>query len=74
MSIVDDMRVHLKRLRYLELQEAHHEAEAIVHHEDILAALQARDVRGTTSRLRAHLKMLEEFRERLFRAHGDVFA
>jgi DNA-binding GntR family transcriptional regulator len=73
MAIVKDVRAHLTRLRYLELQEAHHEAEAIVFHERILAALRAGDVDATTTILRAHLKRLEGFREQLFRQYEGVF-
>lgn len=74
MAIVADMRAHLTRLRYLELQEAHHEIEAIGYHEQILAALRAGDVAATTETLRLHLKRLEGFREHLFRKYEDVFA
>ena len=73
MAIVNDVRAHLTRLRYLELQEAHHEAEAIVYHEQILEALRAGDVRATAETLRAHLKRLEGFREQLFRKYEGVF-
>jgi DNA-binding GntR family transcriptional regulator len=73
MAIVGDMRAHLTRLRYLELQEAHHEIEAIGYHEQILQALQAGDVRATTETLRLHLQRLEGFREQLFRKYEGVF-
>jgi GntR family transcriptional regulator, rspAB operon transcriptional repressor len=73
-GIVADMRVHLTRLRYLELQEAHHEAEGIVWHERILAALRAGDVEATRTLLAAHLQMLEGLREELFGKYADVFA
>lgn len=74
LGMVNQVRMHLTRLRYLELQEAHHEKEAIVFHKDIFAAIRRNDVRGTKRLLRAHLKMLETFREQLFEKHGDVFA
>jgi DNA-binding GntR family transcriptional regulator len=73
-AIVNQMRAHLTRLRYLELQEAHHEAEGIVWHERILSALRAGDVEATESLLRSHLKVLEGLREELFRKYADVFA
>jgi DNA-binding GntR family transcriptional regulator len=73
MAIVTDMRAHLTRLRYLELQEAHHEIEAIGYHEQILQALRAGDVCATTETLRLHLQRLEGFREQLFRKYEGVF-
>ena len=39
----------------------------------MLAALRRNDVDATVRELRAHLKMLEEFRETLFEKHKDVF-
>ncbi len=74
LSIVNDMRAHLNRVRYLELQEAHHEEPAIVYHEEIFAAIRRNDVAGTTQKLRDHLKMLEEFREEIFAKHQEMFA
>jgi DNA-binding GntR family transcriptional regulator len=74
LGIVNDMRAHLNRLRYLELQEAHHEDEAIVHHKEILTAIRRNDRSVTVERLRVHLKMLEEFRGTLFDKYRDVFA
>lgn len=74
LGIVNEMRAHLNRLRYLELQEAHHEAEAIIHHRDIFQAIQRNDIGATQDLLRRHLKMLEEFRETLFERHGDIFS
>ena len=73
MAIIAEMRVPLTRLRYLELQEAHREAEAIGWHEQILEALRAGDVRATRQRLRAHLKLVDKSREELFRKYQDIF-
>lgn len=73
-GIVNHMRLHLNRLRYLELQEAQHEEGAIVFHEDIFAAIRRNDVAGTRRLLSAHLKMLEGFREQIFARHEDIFA
>lgn len=73
-AIIAEMRAHLKRLRFLELEVAHHEVEAIGHHEEILKALQAGDVRAARTRLKAHLKMLEPLRNRLFDRHEGYFA
>jgi DNA-binding GntR family transcriptional regulator len=72
-GIVDEMRAHLNRVRWVELQEAHHDAAAVVHHREILDAVRRNDVAGTTERLIAHLKMLEDLRERLFAERTDMF-
>lgn len=74
LQVVNDMRTHLKRLRFLELEVAHHEVEAIGHHEEILRLLQAGDVAGTRAALRRHLRMLAPLRERLFTRHEGYFA
>jgi DNA-binding GntR family transcriptional regulator len=73
-AVIAGVRAHLTRLRYLELKEAHHEVEAIAYHEQILDSLRAGDAGATTEQLRAHLKMLETFREELFRRHAGLFA
>ncbi|MDR3435892.1 GntR family transcriptional regulator [Telmatospirillum sp.] len=73
LSIVNEMRAHLNRIRYLELQDAHHEERAIGHHEEILAAIRMNDVAGTVEKLTAHLKILEAFRPRIFENHRDMF-
>lgn len=74
LSVVNDMRAHLNRVRYLELQEAHHEEAAIIHHQEIFDAIRANDVVATTDRLRTHLKMLEEFRAEIFERNAAMFA
>jgi len=73
LAIVNEMRAHLNRVRYLELQEAHHEVQAIVFHRDILAAIETNDVSATTQKLSAHLKVLESFRQHMFEKHKDMF-
>lgn len=72
-GIVAEMRGHLNRLRYMELQEAHHDAVAVEHHRAILAAVRRGDVEATHAALIAHLKMLEPYRETIFDKHSDVF-
>jgi DNA-binding GntR family transcriptional regulator len=73
LRIVGEMRLVLNRLRYVELQEARHDAEAVGHHRAILAALRRGDAAETTARLIDHLKMLESFRETLFEKRRDMF-
>jgi DNA-binding GntR family transcriptional regulator len=73
LAFIHDVRAHLNRVRYLELQEAHHEQEAIDGHWKILDALRKNDVARTMEELRLHLKMLEEFREEIFARHREIF-
>lgn len=72
-GIVCEIRAHLNRVRYIELLEAHHDAEAIVFHREIFQAVRANDVERTVERLLAHLKVLEEFRETIFVNRKDMF-
>ncbi|TBW39561.1 GntR family transcriptional regulator [Siculibacillus lacustris] len=72
-AVIGEMRAHLNRVRFVELQEAHHDAAALVWHRDILEALRRNDVAATTDRLIAHLKMLEAFRETIFAKRRDMF-
>lgn len=74
LGIVNHMRAHLNRLRFLELREARHEAEAVEHHRAILAAIRRNDTARTEALLRTHLRMLEDFRETLFARHSDIFS
>lgn len=73
LAIVNDMRAHLNRVRYLELKEAHHEQEAIGHHEEIFKAIKRNDADLTGQLLKEHLKMLEKDRDRMFEKHKDLF-
>ena len=70
---VAGIRAHLNRIRYIELQVAHHDAAATEHHRRIVAAIRANDTQGAASEMTAHLKMLEEFREEIFSKREDMF-
>lgn len=72
-AVIGEMRAHLNRVRYVELQEAHHDSAAVTFHREILAAVRRNDVDGTIERLIAHLKMLEAFRETIFAKRTDMF-
>ncbi|QEL27311.1 GntR family transcriptional regulator (plasmid) [Bosea sp. F3-2] len=73
LSMVNHMRAHLNRVRYLELQEAQHEEPAIVFHQQIFDAIRRNDVTDTAEKLRAHLKMLEDIRDEIFARHPTMF-
>ena len=71
--VVEEMRATLNRVRYIELQEAHHGPPAIIHHEEIWDAICRNNVAHTQEKLRLHLRMLEPLRETLFEKHRDLF-
>ena len=72
-NVVCEIRAHLNRLRYAELQVARLDEEAIVYHREILDAVRAKDETRAVECLRSHLKVLEEFREEIFAKCKDMF-
>jgi GntR family transcriptional regulator, rspAB operon transcriptional repressor len=72
-NVVSEMRLHLNRMRYLELKEAQHESQAIRYHEEILDAVSKNDVERAQERLRSHLEELGPFWEALFERHANLF-
>jgi DNA-binding GntR family transcriptional regulator len=73
LAVVQQMRAHLDRIRFLELTEAQHESEAVRFHQDIFDAIRQNDVPRAQETMRLHLMALEAFREGLFRRHKDLF-
>ncbi|WP_068110732.1 GntR family transcriptional regulator [Tropicimonas marinistellae] len=73
LDTVSAIRAHLNRIRYVELQVAHHDAAAIEHHRKIVEAIRANDPDRASHQMTAHLKMLEEFREEIFSKRDDMF-
>lgn len=72
-ATVNQMRNHLNRVRYLELEEAHHARAAHADHVRLVECLLAKDARGAQRHLIAHLKMLEKERERILARHPECF-
>lgn len=73
LNVVTEIRAHLNRVRYIELQEAHHDGEAIGFHRQIVDAIRSGDPARAAERMTAHLKVLEEFREEIFAKRDDMF-
>jgi DNA-binding GntR family transcriptional regulator len=73
LMVVNNMRAHLNRIRFLELQEANYEKQAILEHEEIFQAIIKNDVITTGKLLKNHLKVLETFRMEIFEKHKDLF-
>lgn len=72
-NIVCEIRAHLNRVRYAELKVARLDAEAIVYHKEIFDSVRAKNEGLAVERLRAHLRVLEEFREEIFAKRQDMF-
>ncbi|TWA85302.1 GntR family transcriptional regulator [Azospirillum brasilense] len=73
LEMLNDVRTHLTRVRFLELQEAHHEDDAIADHVKLMRSIMANDVAGTQSLLLAHLKMIEAMRDDILKRHDILF-
>jgi DNA-binding GntR family transcriptional regulator len=58
-SIVTQLRGHLKRMRYLELKEALNMETVVQQHRDIFAALRAGNAEETASLLKHHFRQLQ---------------
>nr|WP_275901210.1 GntR family transcriptional regulator [Paenibacillus periandrae] len=72
-SVVHQMRGHLNRMRYLELEEAHHAGEGIKQHEHIFQAIKANQVQDTEELLLQHLRKLELTRPQIIKKYGHFF-
>lgn len=71
--MINQVRAHLHRMRYLELQEIRHEKGAIVQHRGILEAIKRNDVDQTEQLLTAHLKNLDDIRPTIIQKHAHLF-
>lgn len=71
--IVGQMKAHLNRMRYLELQEARHEKDSIRQHEEIFAAIRDNDVELTGELLQHHLRLLLDIWPTIIEKNKDLF-
>lgn len=70
---VEKVRVHLMRMRYLELHTMRHDENAIAQHRQIHRAVQANDPDRAVHLMREHLQLLTAQRDELVAAHADLF-
>lgn len=70
---VEAMRLHLQRLRYIELQVMRHDRYSISQHRDIIALVKNNDVAGAEAALTAHLRHLDDERDDIFAQRADLF-
>ena len=73
LRIVEQVRVHLMRLRYLELHAMRHEGTAIAQHRQIHRAVQANDSEAAVLLMREHLHLLTAQRDEIMAAQADLF-
>ncbi|MFD2117890.1 GntR family transcriptional regulator [Paenibacillus yanchengensis] len=70
LSVVYQMRGHLNRMRYLELEEAQHAQQAILQHEKLFQALQDNHVTEIERLLLDHLRVLELIRPEIMKKYS----
>lgn len=70
---VEQVRVHLMRMRYLELRTMRHDEIAIAQHRQIHRAVRANDVDDAVAIVLEHLQLLTSTRDELVAAHTDLF-
>ncbi|XID93238.1 GntR family transcriptional regulator [Paenibacillaceae bacterium WGS1546] len=71
--IVSQMKAHLNRMRYLELQEARHEKDSFRQHEEIFAAIRGNDAELTGELLQHHLRLLLDIWPTIIEKNKDLF-
>ncbi|MCM3727428.1 GntR family transcriptional regulator [Neobacillus cucumis] len=72
-SIINQMRGHLNRLRYLELQETKHFIRLVNEHESIFEAILSNDARKTEELLTSHIRWLEDSTQTLIEKYPHFF-
>ena len=72
-SIINQMRGHLNRLRYLELQETKHFMQLVNEHEAIFQAILSNDARKTEELLTSHIRWLEDSTQTLIEKYPHFF-
>ncbi|GGI45658.1 GntR family transcriptional regulator [Paenibacillus marchantiophytorum] len=71
--VMNQMRAHLNRMRYLELLEARHEQIGIDQHKEIFAAIRANDPSKTEILLAWHLRILDDVRPDIIKKYSHFF-
>lgn len=72
-SIINQMRGHLNRMRYLELLETKHMNQLVNEHESIFEAITANNEEETERLLREHITSLENFTPDLINKYSHYF-
>lgn len=72
-SIVNQMRGHLNRIRYLELQETKHMGQLVNEHEAIFQAIKSNDIEKTEELLSGHIRWLEDSTHKIIEKFPHFF-
>ena len=72
-SIINQMRGHLNRMRYLELQEAKHMGRIVSEHVEIFQAIKSKNVDETERLLKEHIRWLEDTTSELVKKYPHLF-
>lgn len=72
-SIIDQMRGHLNRIRYLELQETKHMRQLVNEHGAIFQAIKSNDMGKTEQLLSDHIRLLETNTHKLIEKFPHFF-
>ena len=73
LHVLDMMRSHMNRMRYLELQEGRHELVSIHHHEELVELLKQGDVEKTEACLLSHLRYIVNDWPKIIEKYEDYF-
>jgi len=73
LQVIQVMRAHLNRMRYLELKEGRHEAESIKHHEQLLKTIMQNDPENTEKLLIYHLRYIVNDWEFIMKKYAKYF-
>lgn len=70
---VESVRLHLQRLRYLELEFMRHEHRSVEQHREIIAAVIDNDITTSRAVMADHLALVAEVRETIYSRRSDIF-
>jgi len=70
---VESVRLHLQRLRYLELEAKRHEFLSIAQHRETVHAVRANQVETARSLMGQHLILAADVRDAIYTRHSDIF-
>ncbi|WP_248923854.1 GntR family transcriptional regulator [Paenibacillus hamazuiensis] len=72
-TIINQMRGHLNRMRYLELQETKHTRKLVAEHEAIFEAIVSKNVEQTERLLCDHIRWIEDSMDQIIQKYPHYF-
>ena len=70
---VESVRLHLQRLRYLELEFMHHELRSVEQHRELVALVRENDSDAARQAMAAHLALAADIRHIIYSRRADLF-